>query len=239
MDELSTIRGRRGVPAVARPGDGEAQGGPRSRKGVQTRARLVHAAKEIFEADGFLEARISDITERADLSPGAFYHYFDSKDQVFREIAETLDDQLAEPLGSSIFAPDSSASPWEQLRTGLHIHLGRYQTEARMMRLVEQVARYDEHVAAARYGRSRRHREQIEAWIQGMQRRGLADPSLDAEIAAAALGSMVERFAEMSIAQGQFVCALDEAADTLAALFVHALQMKPGAGGRFPDLTSR
>src|SRR6266568_336090 len=105
MDELSTIRGRRGVPAVARPGDGEAKGGPRSRKGLQTRERLVHAAKEIFEEDGFFEARISDIVERADLSPGAFYHYFDSKDEVFREIAETLDDQLAEPLGSSIFAP--------------------------------------------------------------------------------------------------------------------------------------
>ena len=66
----------------------EAQNGPRSRKGEQTRARLLDAAKEIFEDNGFLEARISDIAERAGLSHGAFYHYFDSKEQIFREIAE-------------------------------------------------------------------------------------------------------------------------------------------------------
>jgi AcrR family transcriptional regulator len=34
----------------------------------------VTAAKEIFENDGFLDARISDIAERAGLSHGSFYH---------------------------------------------------------------------------------------------------------------------------------------------------------------------
>jgi hypothetical protein len=54
----------------------------------------------------------------------------------------------------------------------------------------------------------------------------MADSTLDAKIAAAALGSMVERFAEMALAQGQLACRLDDAADTLATLFVNALQMK-------------
>jgi AcrR family transcriptional regulator len=53
--------------------------GPRSRKGTETRARLLDAAKQVFEEDGFLEARISDIAERANLSHGSFYHYFESK----------------------------------------------------------------------------------------------------------------------------------------------------------------
>src|SRR2546421_12863156 len=91
--------------------EGEKPNGPRSRKGVQTRARLLEAAKEIFEENGFLEARISDIAERAGLSHGAFYHYFDSKEQVFREIAELLDQEVAEPMESVIFAPGSSAEP--------------------------------------------------------------------------------------------------------------------------------
>ena len=51
--------------------DSDSQNGPRSRKGVQTRARLLDAAKEIFEENGFLEARITDIAERAGLSHGA------------------------------------------------------------------------------------------------------------------------------------------------------------------------
>jgi len=99
------------------------QNGPRSRKGVQTRARLLEAAKEIFEENGFLEARISDIAERARLSHGAFYHYFDSKEQIFREIAEMLDDELAEPMDSVILAPGSSADPHERLQTALRKHL--------------------------------------------------------------------------------------------------------------------
>ena len=204
---------------------GEAQNGPRSRKGEQTRARLLDAAKEIFEENGFLEARISDIAERAGLSHGAFYHYFDSKEQIFREIAEVLDDELAEPMDSVILAPDSSADPHERLQTALRKHLEHYRDEAKIMGVIEQVSRYDDHVAAVRSARNQRRREQIERSIRGMQRRGIADSTLDPKIAAAALGSMVERFAELALAQGQLNCKLDVAADTLASLFVNALQM--------------
>jgi AcrR family transcriptional regulator len=221
------------VPAVAAAGGGEAQNGPRSRKGLQTRARLLDAAKEIFEENGFLEARISDIAERAGLSHGAFYHYFESKEQVFREIAEALDDRLSEPMESVIFAPGSSADPRERLFVALHRHLERYRDEARIMGVIEQMARYDEHVAALRSARSKRHREQIASSIRRMQPRGLLDATVDPEIAAAALASMVERFAEMWLAQGQVDCDLDDAAETLATLFVNALQLKGGKGKRF------
>jgi AcrR family transcriptional regulator len=220
------------VSAIAAAGEGDAQGGPRSRKGEQTRARLLEAAKEIFEENGFLDARISDIAERAGLSHGAFYHYFDSKEQVFREIAELLDEQLAEPMESVIFAPASSADPRERLFTALRSHLERYAAEAKIMRVIEQVARYDDHVAAVRSASNERHRSAIEASIRGMQRKGIADNSLDPKIAAAALGSMVERFAEMALAQGQLKCSSDDAADTLAGLFVNALQMTPGKAKR-------
>src|SRR6266568_9064949 len=106
--------------------EGEKPNGPRSRKGVQTRARLVDAAKQIFEENGFLEARISDIAERAGLSHGSFYHYFDSKEQIFREVAEAMDERLSEPLGSVIHASGSSETPRERLRKALRSHLERY-----------------------------------------------------------------------------------------------------------------
>src|SRR4051794_30706155 len=192
-----TIGMRRESTAVAATGDSDAQNGPRSRKGVQTRARLLEAAKEVFEENGFLEARITDIAERAGLSHGAFYHYFDSKEQVFREIAEMLDDQLAEPMESIVFAHGSTADPRERLVSALRAHLERYREEAKIMGVIEQVSRYDEHVAAVRSTRNKLHRQQMEASIRGLQRRGLADSSLDPKVAAAALGSMVERFAEM------------------------------------------
>src|SRR6266702_6480070 len=123
--------------------EGEKPNGPRSRKGVQTRARLVGAAKEIFEENGFLEARISDIAERAGLSHGSFYHYFDSKEEIFREVAEAVDERLSEPMGSVILAPSSSAPPAERIREAMRRHLESYREEARIIGVIEQVSRYD------------------------------------------------------------------------------------------------
>ena len=212
------------MSAVA-PIGAETRNGPRSRKGVQTRARLLDAAKEIFEENGFLEARISDIAKRAGLSHGSFYHYFDSKEQIFREVAEVLDDRLAEPMESVVLLPDADADPRTRLLTALQRHLESYRDEARIMGVIEQVARYDEHVSAVRFARTKRHREAIAHSIRTMQRHGTADPTLDPVIAAAALGAMTERFAEMWLVQGFLECDLDDAAETLAALIVNGLKM--------------
>src|SRR3954447_2531262 len=121
-----SLLGRCWLSAVSAAGTREATAGPRSPKGHRTRARIVAAAKEIFEENGFLDARISDISERAGLSHGAFYHHFDSKEQVFREIAETPDDELAEPMESVILAPGAATEPQERLYTALRRHLEHY-----------------------------------------------------------------------------------------------------------------
>jgi AcrR family transcriptional regulator len=204
----------------------ERRNGPRSRKGEATRARLVAAAKEVFEEQGFVDARISDIAKRAGLSShGAFYHYFDSKEQVFREVTEQLDDLLSAPMESVILAPDVDADPRTRVVTALRQHLESYRAEARIMAVIEQVARYDEGIAEVRFARIRHHREQMAHSIKHLQARGEADPTIDPVIAAAALGAMAERFAEMWLAQGYLECDLDAAAETLAALMVNGLQM--------------
>src|SRR5271165_5679457 len=97
------------VVSLSAPVEGDKPNGPRSRKGVQTRARLVAAAKEVFEENGFLDARISDIAERAGLSHGSFYHYFESKEEVFREVAAEVDERLSAPL-SVVLDPSSHAA---------------------------------------------------------------------------------------------------------------------------------
>lgn len=60
---------------------------PLTRKGAATWARLVQAAKFVFERKGFLNARVSDIATRAKISYGTFSHSFDSKEAVFLEVA--------------------------------------------------------------------------------------------------------------------------------------------------------
>jgi AcrR family transcriptional regulator len=205
----------------------EKPSGPRSRKGVETRSRLVSAAKEVFESDGFLDARISDIAERAGLSHGSFYHYFESKEEVFREVAAKVDERLSAPLNNVILDPSSSAAPYERIHEAIRLHLEAYRDEARIMGVIEQVWRFDAQFNAIRAERHRRYTAQIADSILRLQRHGLADRRLNPVIAADGLGAMTYRFPEMWFVQGFLDCDFDEGVDQLTLLFTNALGL-PG-----------
>ncbi len=200
-----------------------ASGGPRSRKGLKTRARLVDAAKLVFERDGFLEARIADIADAAGLAPGSFYHYFDSKEQVFREVARAQEERLTAPTGEGHDPAAGERSPWERIRRANHRYLARYRDEAALMGVIEQVSRYDDHVNAARMATMKHFVERAEAAIRRLQDEGAVGPGIDPPLAADALGAMVGRFAELWLVQGYRDYDLDEAVDQLTLLWGNAL----------------
>ncbi|MDA8044755.1 MAG: TetR/AcrR family transcriptional regulator, partial [Actinomycetota bacterium] len=204
-------------------------GGPRSRKGAETRARLLAAAKEIFEESGFLDARISDIAERAGLSHGSFYHYFESKEEIFREVAEAVEEQLSAPVGSVILDPTSDATPQERIRTAIKLHMQSYRDQARIMGVIEQVSRYDEQVRLARRARLDHYGRQVEESIRRMQRHGLIDPELDPTIASAALGSMTTRFPESWFVEGNLDCDFDDGVEQMTRVFINALGFRADA----------
>jgi AcrR family transcriptional regulator len=224
--ETATVR-RTTAPSEPAPG-------PRSRKGAETRARLLESAKGVFEEDGFLDARISDIAERAGLSHGSFYHYFDSKEQIFREVAEAQEELLTAPPGDHAEAgadpgteagpdPETAVSHVERIRRANRRYLERYRENARIMGVIEEVSRYDSHVNEARMRSQRHFAERAEQSIRRLQEAGLADPDVDPELAAVALGSMVARFAELWLVQDWAAFDFDHAVEQLTRLWAHAI----------------
>jgi AcrR family transcriptional regulator len=226
---ILTSKGGTQKLATSAQAEREKVNGPRSSKGLRARARLLEGAKEVFEEDGFLEARISDIAERAGLSHGSFYHYFESKEEIFREVAATVDERLSAPLDSVILDPASTAPPRERIREAIRRHLESYRDEARIMGVIEQVSRYDELVQSSRLARHNHYRQLIANSIRQLQRRGLADRTLDPTIAAAGLGAMTSRFAEMWFVQGLLDCTFDDGVEQLTTLFANALRLNDGA----------
>lgn len=200
--------------------------GPRSRKGEHTRVRLLTAAKAVFERSGFLDARVSDIAEEAGLSHGSFYHYFDSKEEVFREVAEAVENRLSAPLGTIILDPDSHASPRERISEAIRRHMEAYREEARMMGVIEMVTRYDEQMKAARAQRAEHYRVQVVGSIRRLQAHGLADTELDPDVAAGVLGSMTSRFPELWFVEGRVDPDFDAGVDQLVRMFSNALGLK-------------
>jgi AcrR family transcriptional regulator len=210
-------------------GTADVTGKPLSRKGARTRARLVEAAKKVFERDGFLDARIVDIAETADLAPGSFYHYFDSKEEIFREVAETQEQRLTAPPEDERPRPHDE-SPIDRIRRANRLYLERYRDEAPLMGVIEQVSRYDEHVNAARMSTMKHFVERAERAIRRMQREGHVDVRINPSMAADALGAMVARFAELWLVQGYREYDFDQVVEQLTILWSNALGLKDTPG---------
>ena len=212
------------TPAAAPEGGPKVS--PRSTKGVRTRERLVEAAKEIFEEHGFLNARISDISERAGQSHGSFYYYFDSKEEIFREVAISVDKSLFAPLDDVILSDAVLMPSHARVKEAMRRHLESFRKEARMLSLIEHVSRFDAEVNALKLARHKQLTSRVAEVIRRLQRRKLADPKLDAEITAAALGALTHRFAELWFVHGAVDCTFKDGVDQLTRLFINAVQLK-------------
>jgi AcrR family transcriptional regulator len=201
--------------------------GPRSSRGAQARARLIEAAKKVFERDGFLSARITDIATAAGASHGSFYHYFQSKEQIFREVAANQEVNL---LTSHILYDSVPTDPIERIRQGNRSYLEAYRKEAKIMGVIEEVSRYDAEVSRTRINRQQDFGRHLAASIERLQADGLADPSINPSIAATALGGMVAKMAEMIFVQHYDDVDFDEMVDQITRLWVSALQMRSSNG---------
>jgi AcrR family transcriptional regulator len=186
----------------------------------------VEAAKEVFAEDGLLDARIAEITKRAGVSYGSFYHYFESKEVLFREIAAAVDGRLRAPV-DEVILPRSGMAPQDRLREAIRRHYETYRDEARLLGVIEQAARLDDELAATRTKWQRDDSARVAGSIRLLQRRGLADPNLDPTVAAEALGAMTHRFAELWLAHQGSDADFETGVDTVTRLFVNALGLAP------------
>ena len=51
-----------------------------------TRERLLEAARELIEQDGYSAASVLQVAERAGVAAGTLYRHFDSKEELFVEV---------------------------------------------------------------------------------------------------------------------------------------------------------
>jgi len=55
-----------------------------------TRTELLNVASEIFSRQGYDKTKVADITKQAGLGHGTFYHYFNSKKDIFLELIKSF-----------------------------------------------------------------------------------------------------------------------------------------------------
>jgi AcrR family transcriptional regulator len=193
---------------------------PTSPRGTRTRTALIHAARQVFERDGFLDARITDISAEAGVATGSFYTYFNSKDDAFSAVMEQVEEEMLHPRLRELADRDD---PVQVIEAANRAYLAAYRRNAKLMGLMEQVSQINDDFCRLRLGRTRAFGQRNARAIARLQERGLVDPELDPLLTAHALGAMVSRMAYLRYVQRSGSASGEALVRTLTRLWVGAL----------------
>ncbi len=78
------------------------------------RQQILDAARECFSANGFHQTTMHDICHTAELSPGAVYRYFRSKEEIIEAMNEERRQQNADLIGGA-FAKGETLAVFDEL----------------------------------------------------------------------------------------------------------------------------
>ncbi len=95
-------------------------GRPRDADSAQTRARIVHGARQLFADKGYEATSNRLIAEEAGLTTGAIYHYFDRKLDIFTAVHRETQDVVYERFEKAIADRDTFASRLEAVLETAH-----------------------------------------------------------------------------------------------------------------------
>jgi AcrR family transcriptional regulator len=186
---------------------------------VRTRAALVAAARTVFERDGFLASRLTDITAEASCSTGTFYTYFVSKEEIFLAVMDAAQDEMLHPGMPHV---EKSDDPVDVIEASNRAYFEAYQRNGRLMMLQEQVATIDADFRQQRLERGEAFASRNAKGIERLQEAGLVDAQLDPLMTARALSGMVGRLAYSSFALGMD-WPVDDLVETSTRLWANAL----------------
>ncbi len=206
---------------MASEGHGAAAPHTLSAKAERTREALLDAARTVFEREGFLNARVTDITTVARVAHGTFYTYFPSKEAIFRELVLRVQDDLAASNSGPADGP-----PAERIWQANRAYVDAYLRNGAILCAFEQAATIHPGIRQLRREVRRPYVERSVRSIRRWQAQGIADPVLDAVYTANALGAMVDRFMYTWVSLDEDF-ERDLAVTTLTRLWVQALGIRP------------
>jgi AcrR family transcriptional regulator len=118
-----------------------------SERRAATRGALIAAARELFAEHGFAGVSREEIVERAGVTRGAMYHYFASKEDLFRVVYEAVERDACEAIAVAAMAGSDAV---EELRLGAIAFLRAATTgEVRRIAILDSPAVLDPATRAA------------------------------------------------------------------------------------------
>lgn len=163
-----------------------ATGRPLTKRGEATRRRLLEAAEVVFAEQGYHEASIVKITERAGIGLGTFYLYFDSKQAIFEALVIDLNRRVRHSMSEAM---EGASSRLDAERAGFAGFFRFTAEHPALYRVVREAEFVSPEVLRLHYTRIV---EGYEAGLRAAQEVGDVDRALDPETTAWALMGMGE-----------------------------------------------
>lgn len=76
----------------------------------ETRATLLHTARQVFSERGYSETSMDDLTAQANLTRGALYHHFGDKKGLLAAVVAQIDAEMDARLQA---ISDNASDPWQ------------------------------------------------------------------------------------------------------------------------------
>lgn len=184
-------------------------------------ARLLTAARTVFEARGYARTTVADITAEAEVGRATFYVYFASKQDVFAVLATHVRDRL---LAAQELSGPEAADPYLLAEQTNAAFLDAYVENLAFMTVLEHQSLTDPALHALRDEIHLRPRRRTAHYIERLVRQGAADPAGPPEAVATAAGGMVAAFAP---AVARDPAARDGAVADLTAMYLRLLGLPP------------
>jgi AcrR family transcriptional regulator len=89
--------------------------GRQAERSEATRKALVDVGRKLFAKRGYADVGTEEIVRRAGVTRGALYHHFSGKEDLFRAVAEQVEEEMTRKSAEAALAHQD---PWEQQRAG-------------------------------------------------------------------------------------------------------------------------
>jgi AcrR family transcriptional regulator len=170
----------------------------KTRRGAQTRRRLVEAAATVFSEYGYSAARIADMVRMAGISHGNFYRHFPGKDEALLAV---LEEPLAELRRASGRNPDHrpGLDLAELIRANTN-YFAVYARQRHLFRVMREAAAVNPDFARLWLSVRQGFVGRTAHWLAALVETGQLEASVDVDLLAETLGSMMEHLAYVQIA---------------------------------------
>jgi len=161
-----------------------------------TRQAVLNAAIEVFDRDGYSEARIGEIVERSSASVGSIYHHFGGKAEIFEVLWERYNDAMWQAVRDAVSSAREAGEtdPMENALVGARAYLSSL-TDPEHAKLARIMATGD-----APPELSERMQKEQRKWVQGNVHALGFGRGVDAQLRASVVVAMLGE-AEMTYAR--------------------------------------